>query len=104
MVPWLIENFFAGTWQMIWHWGVGVGLIIICLLCMWFLPVWKKDFLYAAIVVATALLFEAVGIHDERAHVIAQQHDLQNRVDKIIQSTKTPAARKAHDRFDSPKF
>jgi hypothetical protein len=93
----------AGAWSMVWHWGVGVGLIIVFCAAAWFSPVFKKDFLYAALLVFVALFFESVGIRDERARVVAQEQVINNKVDDVVKGTQTPASRAAPDPYDSIK-
>jgi hypothetical protein len=96
-----IDLFFAGVWSMVWHWGIGIGLIILLCAAAWFSPVFKKDFLYAALIVFVALFFEAVGIKDERARVTAQEVIINQKVDDVVKSTETPASRTERDPYDS---
>lgn len=97
-----LKLLFAGLWPLVWHWGVGAGLIILCGVGAYFSPLYKKDFIYAAIIVAIALFFEAVGIHDEQGRVAAQQATLNNAVNSIVEGTETPAAKGKRDKYDSP--
>ncbi len=99
----LVEYFFAGVWSLVWHWGLGVGLVILCLFMAWFSPLWKKDFLWAAVVVVMALVFEAVGVHDYAAICKARTEVVHEKVHTVVQHTKTPKAKQAKDPFDNPK-
>lgn len=100
MVQYFIEMAFAGVWSMVWHWGVGIGLIICLCALAYLLPVYQKDFLYAALLVVVALVFMSIGIRDERTRVAAQQRVLINQVDKVVKGTRTPSSRAARDPYD----
>jgi len=100
MVQYFVTMFFAGVWTMVWHWGVGIGLVICLCALAYLLPAYQKDFLYAALLVVVALFFMAVGIRDERTRVAAQQRVLVQEVDSVVKGTKTPAARAERDPYD----
>jgi hypothetical protein len=100
----LVEYFFAGVWSLVWHWGLGIGLVILCLFMAWFSPLWKKDFLWAAVVVVMALVFEAVGVHDEAVICNARTVVVEKQVHKVVVGTKNPKAKQKKDPFDNPKF
>jgi ABC-type siderophore export system fused ATPase/permease subunit len=100
MIQYFIEMAFAGVWTMVWHWGIGVGLVICLCALAYLLPVYQKDFLYAALLIVVALFFMAVGIRDERTRVAAQQQTLIKEVDTVVQGTKTPRARAQRDPYD----
>jgi len=97
----VVDLFFAGIWGMVWHWGLGIGLIILCAFGAWFSPLYKKDFIYAGIIVIVALCCEAIGIHDEKAHIAAQQQALVDAVNKVVNSTTTMKSQKAKDPYDN---
>lgn len=59
------SGLFDAIWAELWHWGLGVGLIVICLILAYFSPLNKKYFLIAAGVIAVGLLIYNVGHHDE---------------------------------------
>lgn len=98
-----IDLFLGGLWSMVWHWGIGIGLIILLCAAAYFSPVFKKDFLYAALLVIVALFFEAVGIHDERARVAAQEKLIGQKVTSVVKDTTTPVSRGERDPYDSLK-
>lgn len=100
----MVDLYFAGLWTMVWHFGLGAGLIILCLAGAWFSPVFKSDFIYAALVVAFAMFFEYVGVHMEKVHRDAQGQVITSSVDKTVAKTETPAAKKQKDRWDNPKY
>ena len=104
MLTTVVELFFAGIWTMVWHWGLGIGLIILFLAGAYFSPIGKKDFLYLALAVVIALVFEAVGIHDEKVHRDAQGKVITTAVSKTVAKTHTEKAKTRKDRWDSPKF
>lgn len=89
---------------MVWQFGIGIGLIILCLVGAWFSPLFKKDFLYAAVVIAVALFFETVGIKAEKARRDAQDQVITQTVNEAVAKSKTPEGRKQNDPYDNPKF
>lgn len=58
----MIELFFAGVWAEVWRFGIGLGLIIVFLAAAYFSPILKKDFVYAAVVVAVLLASFTYGV------------------------------------------
>lgn len=103
----------AGIWPMIWHWGLGVGIIIVCLGCAFFssfIPVigtWlggiRKDLEWIAACTAIFLMAEAIGAHDEALHCAAKAVVIDKDVTKVVQDTETPRAEKASDPYDNPE-
>lgn len=89
--------FFAGLWPMIGHFGIGGVLVAGALAGAWFLPPFRKDFLWAAAVVVFALFFEGVGIHVEKARRDAQEQVIEKRVDDAVMNTEGKK-----DPFDDP--
>lgn len=62
MIEWAKE-----VWPFIQHAGGASALIVGLLAAAWFSPVFKKDFIYGAVVVAVLLFAYGVGVHDEHA-------------------------------------
>ena len=98
-----IDLFFGGLWSMVWHWGIGIGLVILLCGAAWFSPVFKKDFVYCAILVAVCLAYGTLLVQDEKKHEQAQQQLLIKKVHTVVQHTKTPQARAEKDRYDNKK-
>jgi hypothetical protein len=97
----IIHHLLAGAWATIWHWGAGVALIIICLLCAFGttliagIPViglgianalapLRKDFIIAAALVALFLAGMYVGAKDTALHHKAQQMVIVNHVNSVV--------------------
>jgi hypothetical protein len=57
---------FGAVWTMVWHWGLGVGVIILLLLAAYLSPVSKIYFLVAAAIVAALLFAYSNGLLNER--------------------------------------
>jgi hypothetical protein len=89
-------------WDMIWQWGLGIGLIILCLVLAYFSPLYKKDFIWAAAIIIMALLFEGIGIAQEKSHCVAQQQVIVDTVTKVVHSTTTPKSQQQKDKYDEP--
>jgi len=87
MIPHSIELFVAGLWVLVWHWGFGIGVIVCLIAAAWFLPVWRKEFSYSAVVVAAVLVGYTVGIHDEKTHRDAQAAIVQKQVDQAVEQS-----------------
>ncbi len=112
MFGYLIEHAFAGLGHLIWHWGTGIGLIIILLALAWFtqaVPIigpyltgMRKDLLWAALAVGVFLFGMATGIKDERRVCTAQTVVVTKYVGKAVEKTKTPRARAEKDPYDNP--
>jgi hypothetical protein len=100
----LIQEAFAGAWSLVWHWGAGVAIIILCLAAAYFSPLYKKYFLGAAAVVALLLVAYGVGIADQASREQAQQKVIIKYVDRVVANTKTPKARKRPDKWDNRNY
>ena len=109
-----IDMFFAGIWPMVWHWGIGIGLIILILLAEVFtsvIPVlgpllmpFRRDMLWAAGAIAVFLFAQGIGIKDEAARCIARQVKIENRIDSVVKETTTPRALIKPDPYDDPRL
>ena len=95
---------FNGAWDLIWHQSLGVILIAGFLAAAYFSPVFKKDFFYAAIIVGVFLVAEDIGIHDEHKKVVAQEKVINTDVDKAVQHSVTPKARKSKDPWNNKNY
>ncbi len=108
-----IQLALAGIWSQVWHWGTGIGLIIICLACAYFttqvpfIGPWlanaRKDLLWAAGAIALFLAGQALGAHDEARKNAAKQIVVEQKIDTVVEGTKTPAAKAKPDRYDNPE-
>jgi hypothetical protein len=98
----VLHLLFAGIWTMVWQWGIGIGLVLLCGAGAFFSPIYKKDFIYAGLIVGVALFFMSLGIAQEKAHCTAQSTVIVNTVDKIVKQTSTPQSRATKDKFDDP--
>ena len=61
---WVTHDLAASIWTLVWHWGTGVGAIVLLLAAAFFSPFCKKDFVYAAVIVAVALFIYGYGTVD----------------------------------------
>lgn len=94
---------FSTIWTLVWTWGLGVGLIILLLAASYFSPIAKKDFFYAAVVVAVGMVVYGYGIRNEDALCKAREAAVTKKVDAVVAKTKTPAYRKRKDPYDNPR-
>ncbi len=104
MLTTVVELFFAGIWGMVFHWGLGIGLIVLFLAAAYFSPIGKKDLIYCAVIVAVFLVAEAVGIHDEKVHRDAQDKVITTAVSKTVAKTQTEKAKTRKDRWDRKDY
>ncbi len=102
MISFALHSFFAGTWDLIWHQGLGIELIICFLLAAYFSPIWRRDFFYAAIIVGVFLLAEDIGIHDEAKHVAAQEQVVDKKITSVVKKAKSSKVQKSNDPWNSP--
>ena len=96
----LINEAFAGAWALIWHWGAGVAIIILCLALAYFSPLYKKYFLYTAGAVALILVAYGVGIADQAARAHAQQKVIIEHVDEVVKESQDKKNTDNPDRYD----
>lgn len=94
MIAWL-----QGVWPLVAHAGAGGVLIAGLLAAAYFSPVFKKELVYAAIVVAVALFVYGVGVHDEKTKRDAEQQVINTKVDKAVTDAKSSTSK---DKYDDP--
>jgi hypothetical protein len=110
----MVQLFFAGVWASVWHWGLGIGLIILLvagsifsqsipLIGPWLQPL-RKDMLWASAVIAVLLVGEYIGDRDATARCVARQVVVEKIVDKTVDKTKTPAYKQKADPYQSKDF
>lgn len=115
-----MDLLFAGAGAIIAHWGLGVGLIIICLFLAFgtqllagipligtvladlFAPL-RKDLLWLAAAIALALFVYSVGVHDEAARCVAKTEVIKQKVDKAVDKATDKAKSGTKDPWDSPE-
>jgi hypothetical protein len=103
-----ISYFFAAIWGMVWHFGIGVGIIILALLWIRFMPIQRGLALLIACSTTAALFAYALGVHDEKVHwTVAQQHTQQvedkARTDAVKSVTAPGVRNNRHDRNNRDK-
>lgn len=108
-----VQEAFAGLWAEIWHWGIGIVLIVLLVggsvfsqsipfFGPYLAPV-RKDMLWAAAAIALLLGGEWIGTHDEKARCVAQQVVVNNFVDKVTTKSHKQRTLKYKDPYDDPK-
>jgi hypothetical protein len=100
----LIQEAFAGAWALIFHWGAGVALIILCLALAYFSPLYKKYFLYAAGVIALLLVAYGVGIADQHSREKAQQKVIIDHVDEVVKESQDKKNTDHPDRWNNKDY
>jgi hypothetical protein len=93
-----IKLFFAGLWPLVWHWGIPVGIIIICLVAevaiatlaatspwvaKWLVPL-QKDLLWVAVVAGFFLFAFADGVRVEHTRTVAQGNALTRQIGRVV--------------------
>ncbi len=63
---------FAGLWPLVWHFGLAGLLIAVFLAAAYFSPILKKDFIWAAVVVAVFSVAVAIGVNLGEKRIQAQ--------------------------------
>jgi hypothetical protein len=97
-------SFLVGLWPLIWHQFAGYGLIVGLLAAAYFSPVFKKDFVYAAIIVGVTLFVYQYGVHDEAKRVAVQEQVVNKKVDQAVQTSKSAKVRHAKDPWNNKKY
>ena len=100
-----IHLLFAGLWPLVWHWGIPVGIIILCLAAEVAIqmagtvpfvdrvlkPI-QVDLLWVAVAAGLFLYGFSDGVKVEHARSVAQQSELLKQVDRVVdQVTRDPA-------------
>lgn len=93
-------NWLQSVWPLISHAGSGGLLITGLLAAAYFSPVFKKEFVYGAVVVAIALFVYGVGVHDEKVKRDARDQQVQTDVDIAVKDAVTSQKK---DPFDDPR-
>ena len=103
MLQYLVSHFFAGLWPLIWHFGVGIGVIILLCIGAYFAPTIKLKALCIALAVGVVMLVvgEGIGVRMERSHIQAQAQSTNTFIDKTVKNTTTPKSRTAPDPWNS---
>lgn len=114
MLSFLFHSATAGLWSFIWHWGLGIGAIILLIAADVFstsIPIIGpflgriREWLFlAACAIAFVLAGEYIGAHDAAYRCKAQTIVVNHYVDKIVHETqhnRRPAT-KSTDPWDSP--
>lgn len=63
---------FAGLWPLVWHFGLAGILISGFLAAAYFSPIFKKDFIWAAVVVAVFSVAVSIGVSLGEKRIQAQ--------------------------------
>lgn len=95
MIGYFFNVAIAGLWAEVWRYGIGTGLILLCLAAAYFSPIWKKDFLWLAIIIAVfmAAFTSGVIIGEKRVHAqwdaatkykIGQDEKARSRADRYV--------------------
>ena len=101
----LVAHFFAGLWLLIWHFGIGIGIIILLGIGTYFAPTIKLKAvcIACAVGVAAFVVGEGVGVRIEKAHNQAQVAATNKFVDKTVKGTTTKRGRAWKDPWNSPR-
>lgn len=96
----MISFLLAPIWALVWHWGAGIGVIILLLAGAYFSPFYKKWFIIAAVVVAGFLVGYGAGIIDANRLNTAKEAATNAKVDSTVNRTATPQSRGLNDPWD----
>ena len=106
MFEYVVQHAFAGLWALIWHFGVGIGVIILLGVAAYFAPTLRMKVILVAfaIIVGALLVGEGIGVNMEKSHVVAQQQATTNFVDKTVKGTTTTKSRGLDDPWDRKDY
>ena len=90
----------AGLAPMFWHLAFGAIGCAVCVALGLYAPLARKDCFMLAFVIAYGLAMEALGIHDEKVRVAAQEQVIQQSVDSAVQKAQKLHGKDPWDRGD----
>lgn len=90
---------FEGLWQILFHYWLGIGLVVAAGLAWYFLPIGKNIAALAAVVGTVLLISYSIGISDGERRVHAQWDA--SLVKAAAPAKHRPAAHPAHKRAHS---
>lgn len=90
----------AEIWPFVKHAGGASALIGVLLAAAWFSPVFKKDFIYGAIVVAVGLFIYGIGVHDEHAKWNLREQAI---IKQVRDAVKYAIENGTKDPYDDPR-
>lgn len=116
-MSWAIQSAFAGAWGYIFHWGTGIGLIVLLLVAAYFttaipligpfLNKFRWHLVVAAGGIALFLAGSTVGSRDAMNRCIAKQEIVKKRVEDVVNQIKNSPAPKdgklPKDLWDTPE-
>src|SRR5271168_9611 len=96
----------SAAWEMVWHFGIGIGILVCGFLWAWFMPVGKKLGLLIAIIAGWGLISYAIGVADDKrkwkaaeAQVVSKEDVARDKA--VVTVRKSRATRSVrHDEFD----
>lgn len=86
----VIQDYLAGASSLILHQGIGIALIVACLAAAYFVPLLRKYFIGAALIIGAFLIAEDIGIHDADKLNKAKDKIVVTKVDKAVEHAKSP--------------
>ncbi len=112
-----IKLFFAGLWPLIFHWGTGVALIVICILLEVFagwlqanIPFFgnfimriRRDLLWVAVGIALFLIGGWFTARDMANRCEAQSQVIDRHVKDVVSGVEKPSEQSKPDPWDNPK-
>lgn len=104
MLHFALSTIFVGLWTEIFHWGLGIGLIILFGLAAYFSPIAKPLFVACAVAVAAFLGGYTVGTHDADVKCTARAAAVDKAVANVVKKTTTKKARAKVDPYDQRTY
>jgi len=112
MIAYFVQHALAGSWSLIWHWGLGIGVIILLIFADVFsasVPIIgprlykvREWMTIAAIGIGLVLVGEWIGVHDMakrcKAETVVVDHFITKTITKIVKEKPAPSA----DPYNSP--
>ncbi len=100
----LIKDYLSGASSLILHQGIGAVLFVGCLAGAYFVPLLRKYFIGAALIILAAVAFEDIGIHDADKLTKEKEKIVNTQVDHAVAHSKTLKARKAKDPWNNKNY
>jgi len=104
MLTYLVQHAFAGLWSLVWHFGIAIGVTILCGVGVYFAPTLKLKVCFGVVGAICLALFvgEIIGVKISAARCTAQERAVTTFVKKVVTGTQSKKSRAARDPWNSP--
>jgi hypothetical protein len=99
-----LQDYLSGASSLMLHQGIGGVLFAAFLAGAWFVPLLRKYFVGAALIVLAFMIAEDIGIVDANKITAAKEKIVITKVDNAVAKSKTPAVMHKKDPWDRKEY